>query len=98
MPEKAIHLFDQINNPDDVAILLLFNACAQLGNKDALDRVKNVWKTIPLKFYTNTNLVASLIDALMKCGDVESARSVFDSCKSKTIHMFGALMDGLYMF
>ncbi|UJR15099.1 hypothetical protein I4U23_002066 [Adineta vaga] len=91
MPEKAINLFDQINNPNDVTILLLFNACAQLGNKDALDRVKNVWQTIPSKFYTNTNLVASLIDALMKCGDVENARSVFDSCKSKTIHMFGAL-------
>ncbi|UJR15885.1 hypothetical protein I4U23_002810 [Adineta vaga] len=94
MPEKAIHIFDQINSPDDVAILLLFNACAQLGNKDALDRVKNVWKSIPSKFYTNTNLVASLIDALMKCGDVENARSVFDSSKSKALHMFNALMSG----
>ena len=40
LPEKAIHLFNEIENPDDVNLILLFNACAQLKTKEALDLVK----------------------------------------------------------
>ena len=42
MPEKAIELFWQVRYPDEVIIILLFNACAQLANDEALDLVKKV--------------------------------------------------------
>ena len=95
MPEQAIHLFHQIKDPNDIICLLLFNACAQLRNKDALDLIKNVSRNMPSKFFSNVNLVTSLIDGLAKCGDIEGAQSIFDSSKQKTSDMLGALMKGV---
>ncbi|CAF4168540.1 unnamed protein product, partial [Rotaria magnacalcarata] len=37
---KAIALFNEIQNPNDVHMILLFNSCAQLKTKEALDLVK----------------------------------------------------------
>ena len=36
MPSKAIRLFEEIKDPSRVNIILLFNACAQLGTPEAL--------------------------------------------------------------
>ncbi|CAF4341292.1 unnamed protein product, partial [Rotaria sordida] len=39
---KAIDLFNEIKNPDEVSIIILFNACAQLGTNEALNLTKKV--------------------------------------------------------
>ncbi|CAF4706317.1 unnamed protein product, partial [Rotaria magnacalcarata] len=54
-------------------MILLFNSCAQLKTKEALDLVKKISKQIPKSFYSNPRLLTSLLDALMKCGDVAHA-------------------------
>ncbi|CAF2053131.1 unnamed protein product, partial [Rotaria magnacalcarata] len=92
LPEKAIDLFNEIENPDDVNMILLFNACAQLRTKEALDLVKKISKQIPKSFYSNPHLLTSLLDALMKCGDVTHAESLFYSSKEKLVPMYGAMM------
>jgi pentatricopeptide repeat protein len=93
-PDRAIELFGEIENPDDVIITLLFNACAKLKTDDALDLVKRVAAEIPKSAYTNIYLVTSLLDALIKCGDVGNARSLFDSTENKVVPMYGAMMTG----
>ncbi|CAF5177824.1 unnamed protein product, partial [Rotaria magnacalcarata] len=98
LPEKAIDLFNEIENPDDVNMIILFNACAQLKTKEALDLVKKTSKQIPKSFYSNPHLLTSLLDALMRCGDVAHAESLFYSSKHKVLPMYGAMMKGINYF
>ncbi len=75
-------------------ITVLFNACAQLGTDEALNLTKKVSKKIPKSFYSNPYLLTSLLDALMQCGDVEYAQSLFDASTKKVMSMYGAMMNG----
>ncbi|CAF0947573.1 unnamed protein product [Adineta ricciae] len=98
MPEKAIDLFEQIKNPNEVIVTLLFNACAQLPSEGSLSLIKSVWKK-----YQNTRLLddqalTALIDALMRCGDVNQAETIFDQSANKVLHMYGAMMKGYIHF
>ncbi|CAF1145535.1 unnamed protein product [Adineta steineri] len=92
--KKAIDLFNQIETPNEIIINLLFNACAQIGTLEALNLAKKVSSAIPKSFHSNSILMASLLDALMKCGDIEHAESLFDKTTNKTIQMYGAIMKG----
>ncbi|CAF1163262.1 unnamed protein product [Adineta steineri] len=92
--KKAIDLFDQIKNPNEVVFILLFNACAQLRTLEALNLVKQISSEIPKSFHSNSSLITSLLDALMKCGDVQHAESLFDKSKIKVPSMYGAMMKG----
>ena len=98
MPEKAIALFTQIRKPDDMTITILFNACALVRTAEALDLVKKVASQAPQSSYSDVILVASLLDALMKCGDVATAESVFESTVIKALPMYGAMMKGTFPF
>ena len=91
--DKAIDLFNQIKSPDEVNIILLFNACAQLGTDEALNLTKKVWKEIPKSFDSNRYLLTSLFDALIKCGDCLNAEILF-SKMTKSVESYGNLMNG----
>ena len=94
MTHKAIDLFNQIKDPSEVNIIILFNACAQLRTKEALDLAKKVSREMPKSFHSNPRLLASLLDALMKCGDVTDAELLFDKSNEKILSMYGAMMKG----
>jgi myo-inositol-1-phosphate synthase len=98
MPKKAIDLFNQIATPDEFTITFLFNACAQLGTTDALNLTKKISKEMPESFYLDHFLLTSLLDVLVKCGDVTHAQTLFDNSKKKSLSMYGAMMKGLNYF
>ena len=75
-------------------MILLFNACAQLGTTEALNLLKKISNELPPSFYSNVQLLTTLIDGLMKCGDVKHAESIFYSSKEKSLEMYGAMMTG----
>ncbi|CAF3918289.1 unnamed protein product, partial [Rotaria sp. Silwood1] len=52
MPNKAIALFNVINDPDKVIVTLFFNACAQLGTNKELNLVKTVASNISQNFHS----------------------------------------------
>ncbi|KAG0419993.1 Pentatricopeptide repeat-containing protein, partial [Dictyocoela muelleri] len=87
------HLFKQIRSPDQVIIVLLFSACAQLGTHDALNTVREVASNIPKLFHSNPRLSASLFDELIKCGDCSNAEILYSKMK-KTVMSYGNLMHG----
>ena len=72
----------------------MFNACAQLGTAEALNLVKKVSNQMPKSYHSNPRLLTSLLDALMKCGDIESAQLLFDTTRRKPLPMYGAMMNG----
>ena len=94
MPDKAVDLFNQIRSPDQVTTTLLFNACAEMKTADALILIKSVLSKTPESLYSNAYLMTSLLDALMKCGDVKQARSLFDTTARPVLPMYGAMMKG----
>jgi pentatricopeptide repeat protein len=94
MTNKAIDLFNKIKHPSEVNIIVLLHACAQLGTNEALDLVKKVSKEMPKSFYSNPRLLTSLLNALIKCGDVKHAESLFDTSQEKILSMYGAMMKG----
>jgi pentatricopeptide repeat protein len=93
LADKAIDLFNQIENPNEIILILLFNACAQLKTDLALNLVKKVSSQMSQSFYSNEILVNSLIDALIKCGDCSSAEIYFENTK-KNVITYGNLMNG----
>ncbi|XP_010688051.2 pentatricopeptide repeat-containing protein At1g08070, chloroplastic [Beta vulgaris subsp. vulgaris] len=82
--------------PNDVTFLNVLPACAQLG---ALDYGKWIHAYINRSFnsLTNTALLTSLINMYAKCGDVEAAKQVFDSMKTRSPASWNALICGLAM-
>jgi pentatricopeptide repeat protein len=94
LPNEAIRLFNEVRKPNEVIVMLLFNACAQLTSPEALDTVRAVSSAMPRSFHADPNLVTSLLDALMKCGDLRSAERLFTDIKSKKHSMYGAMITG----
>ena len=94
---KAIDLFHQINKPDNIIFILMFQASAQLGTKEALDLIRLLRSKMPTSFYSNPRLLTSLIEALMKCGDVQSAEIFFKKVQVKEIPLYGAMIRGRKM-
>ena len=90
---KAIDLFQTIEKPNEVILLLVFNACAQLRTNEALQLVKQLSANMPRSFRTHARLMASLLIALMKCGDVKSAESLFAQME-KSVISYASLMTG----
>lgn len=97
-PQKAVELFRQMERPDADICLLLFNACAQIQTTEAAVLVKQVACRIPKEFYSNSRLVASLIDAFMKCDCLDEAQALFDQTTLQTCSMYGAMMKGSARF
>jgi hypothetical protein len=75
-------------------MIILFNACGNLGTNEALNLIKKTSKQIPKSSYSNPRLLTSLLDALMKCGDITSAQTLFDTSTKKTLPMYGVMMKG----
>ena len=93
-PSKAIDLFHEIENPNGVIRTLVLNACAQLQSAAALTLVKRISSHLSEADISNPYLVTSLLDALIKCGDIKSAESVFMTTKKKSLEMYGTMMSG----
>lgn len=94
MFQKAIDLYRRIDKPNEVNMVLLFNACANLRTKAALALVNHVWSKMPSSFYSNPFLITSLIDALMKHGDVEAAEAVFKQRQDHGLSCYGSIISG----
>ena len=93
MNEKVIDLFNEVDNPSESVIVVLFNACAQLGSEKALVLTKRVAKEMDESLYSNTNVSSSLLDALIKCGDIPSAEMSFSKMPKSSAN-YAVLMGG----
>jgi pentatricopeptide repeat protein len=95
MYEKALDLFEQMSlDPNEVTLTIVFNACAHLSN----NRAKQIGNTLlqqMSKNYRNCNHVMnSVIDMLMKFGDVQSAEDLFRSITNNNLVTYGAMISG----
>jgi hypothetical protein len=49
---------------------------------------------MPKGYHSDVYLLTSLLDVLMKCGDVSNAQLLFDRTTNKVLPMYGAMMKG----
>ncbi|CAF1444333.1 unnamed protein product [Adineta steineri] len=90
---KVIDLFNEIKDPDEVIIILLFNACAQLANEEGLNLIEKISKQIPQSFKLNPRLLTSLSDAKMKCDHIKSTQFLFSKSRQKSLSMYETMMN-----
>ncbi|CAF3141028.1 unnamed protein product [Rotaria socialis] len=94
MENEAIELFKKLKTPGEIAFTLFFNACAQLGTEEALNSIKQVSSKIVQSFQSNSRLLTSLLDGLVKCGGITYAENLFNTFKNKTVSMYKVMING----
>ncbi|XP_017701499.1 putative pentatricopeptide repeat-containing protein At3g01580 [Phoenix dactylifera] len=93
---EALNLFIQMRvegvDPDMVAMLNVITACARLGD---LNRGRSVHNQIVIRGYgLELPVKNSLITMYSKCGDMESARMLFDRIENKSLVSWTAIISG----
>ncbi|CAF1183546.1 unnamed protein product [Rotaria sp. Silwood1] len=91
MTQRAIDLFLTIEKPDKIIFSILFNACAQLRTKDALDLGKKVFNQLPIECRQSNDLLYSVLNMFIKCDDLKSAESLFNRIDRDLIS-YGSMM------
>uniref|UniRef100_A0A7N0VAT6 DYW domain-containing protein n=1 Tax=Kalanchoe fedtschenkoi TaxID=63787 RepID=A0A7N0VAT6_KALFE len=100
-PEEALAVFhelqqlDKIVKPDQVTLVSVLSACAQMGARDL-----GGWLHVYMnkqRIVLNCHLTTSLIDMYSKCGDLGKALDVFHSVKRKDVFVWSAMIAGLAM-
>ena len=92
--KKAIDFFKRAKDPDAILYNLFFNACAQVGSKEILPVIENIWKKLPEQFHRNKYILTSIMSAFMKSNGVERAESILKQTKNPPIEMINTMMKG----
>jgi hypothetical protein len=80
--------------PDEVTLAIIFSTCAQLSNDRAKQIGKKFLEQMPEDCRNNNIVLTSVVNMLMKFGDVQSAENIFRSITKKTIVTYGAMIKG----
>ncbi|XP_010917966.1 pentatricopeptide repeat-containing protein At3g62890-like [Elaeis guineensis] len=94
--EEAVQFFKRMLSdgvvPDAVTVISVLSACAQMRDLELGKWLHQFLAKENIAF--NSNLIVALIDMYSKCGDICSARQVFDSIGWKVLQAWNAIIDG----
>ncbi|XP_071717474.1 putative pentatricopeptide repeat-containing protein At1g74400 [Rutidosis leptorrhynchoides] len=96
-PNVAIKLFRVMHmsnvDPDQVTLTVVLSACADLG---ALDVGKWIHKLIRTnkKLNKDLSLYNALLNMYTKCGDIETAKVLFDNIRDKDVTTWTSMITG----
>ncbi|TKY60516.1 Pentatricopeptide repeat-containing protein [Spatholobus suberectus] len=94
--DQAIELFNGMMRlevkPDNIALVSVLSACAQLGELQQGSIVHDYIKRNGIR--VDSFLATGLVDLYAKCGCVETARDVFESCMDKDVFTWNAMLVG----
>lgn len=95
-PKEALILFTEMERegqePDEVTMVSTLSACAQLKDLDYGKRLHLQIKKSGLKICTI--LGTALVDMYAKCGELFSARQVFDALPERNVVAWSAMISG----
>ncbi|KAL3637546.1 hypothetical protein CASFOL_018714 [Castilleja foliolosa] len=96
---EAIALFDCMVGLsvrfDNVALVSALSACARLGDLEKGKKIHNHIKRNAIRL--DSYLGTALVDFYAKCGCIEIAHEVFQSCRQKNVSLWNAMLVGLAM-
>lgn len=94
-PEKALDLYEQITEkPDDVLYSVMFSACAAICDARAIELGNKLLRQIPMVEKKNIVFTGSVLNMLMKFGQVKDAEKLFQSLENKDQVTLGAMIQG----
>jgi hypothetical protein len=94
-PEKVLEIFPTMSvTAEEVAITMLFNACAKLAHTDAIQIATDVLTRMPTSFLYDNRLVNSAVYMLMEFGHVDDPERLFCQVKKPDMFIRGVMMTG----
>lgn len=95
---QSFDLFEDMMNlenikPDDVTIISLVSACTQVGDLERGDLLCSYAKEFGLD--RNISVLNAILDMYCKCGDLESAKLMFNSMPKRDVLSYTSMLSGL---
>lgn len=95
---QSFDLFEDMMNledikPDEITIISLVSACTQLGNLERGDLLRIYSREFGLD--KNLNVLNAILDMYCKCGDLESAKLMFNSMAERDALSYTSMLSGL---
>jgi pentatricopeptide repeat protein len=95
MCEKALVLFEKMPfKPDEITLIILFQACRQLNNDRARKVGKKWLHQMPNDFRQNIVLLTSAMNMLIQFSEIENAEYLFRRIKKNNEIPYNCLMKG----
>lgn len=99
MFSEAVELFNQILalelRPDNISLVSVLSACAQLGELEQGKIVHEYIKRNGIR--VDSFLATGLVDFYAKCGCIETASNIFESSLDRNVYTWNAMLVGLAM-
>ncbi|XP_030539459.1 pentatricopeptide repeat-containing protein At5g15300-like [Rhodamnia argentea] len=96
--EQALEMFEEMRRvgekPDEVTMLSLLSACADMGDLEAGQKMHHSLSKLCLG-YLGVLLENALIDMYAKCGSIERAFAVFKAMRERDISSWNSIIGGL---
>lgn len=93
---EAVELFGELKEagfePDEMTLVSVLGACGELGNLDLGRWVEGF--VLEYKMTLNSYIGSALVSMYAKCGDLTSARRIFDSMVKKDVVTWNAIITG----
>ncbi|KAI4317458.1 hypothetical protein L6164_025325 [Bauhinia variegata] len=101
MPRKALEVFEQMQDAgievDEVTLVGVISACAQLGASKYANWIRNIAENSKFRPANNVVVGSALIDMYSKCGNVEDAYKVFERMEERNVFSYSSMIVGFAM-
>ncbi|MQL68938.1 hypothetical protein Taro_001230 [Colocasia esculenta] len=96
LPDKALEAFRSMQEsglePDEVTVASALSACAQAGSLDCGIKIHELIKRNRIK--QNQFVSNGLVDMYAKCGDIGSAKMVFEGIIQRNVECWNSMISG----
>ncbi|KAF5475071.1 hypothetical protein F2P56_006916 [Juglans regia] len=100
-PREALQCFEKMQEvgveTDDVTLVGVISACAQLGAAKYANWVRDVAEKSGFGPTENVVVGSALIDMYSKCGSVEEAYKIFEGMKERNVFSYSSMIVGFAM-
>ncbi|GLT44642.1 hypothetical protein SLA2020_185280 [Shorea laevis] len=97
-PREALEFFERMQNAsvkvDDVTLVGVISACAQLGAAKYANWVREVAENSGFVPAKNIVIGSALIDMYSKCGSLEDACKVFEAMEERNVFSYSSMISG----
>ncbi|CAA0816837.1 Pentatricopeptide repeat-containing protein -mitochondrial [Striga hermonthica] len=95
---EAISFFDKMISqglkPNVVTFVTLLSACARFASIENGRKIHEYIKQTGLLFTHEVSLATALVDMYAKCGEIDTAREIFDSMTEKDVVTWNVMISG----
>lgn len=100
LAREAVEMFGEMREggmePDEMTLVSVLAACGDLGDSKLGRSIEE--RVVEKGMELNSYIGSALVNMYGKCGELDSARRVFDGIKKKEVVIWNAMITGLVWF